>query len=477
MPSEALKARHPRMKLIGRKDRALARARVRRSANEIVRKIDEKHRAYMPRGGALELWKSRDEEILIEGPAGTGKTRGILEKVYYIANRYPGCRILLTRKTRESMTESVLVTWEEKVVPPGSPIHKGPKRNLRQAYQFPNGSVVVIGGMDKPMKIMSTEYDIICCFETTEMTEEDIESLTTRLRNGVVPYQQLICDCNPAHPNHWLNKRPEKPDVEMKRILSRHEDNPILHDGHDWTEQGKKYIRKLERLSGARKHRLRYGKWVAAEGIVYEVFDPNVHLINKREVPKHWRRIRVIDFGYKNPFVCQWWAIDEDGRMYMYREIYMTHRIVKKHAEAIRQLSIGEEYEATIADHDAEDRATLEEEGIFTIPAFKNIKQGIDACIDRLNDRDGGKPRVMFMRDALVEADEEYLREGGLPVYTVQEFDNYQWAKGQDGKPIKELPVDKDNHGMDAFRYAVTYVDNTAGMTIKVVADEVSVVN
>jgi hypothetical protein len=74
---------------------------------------------------------------------------------------------------------------------------------------------------------------------------------------------------------------------------------------------------------------------------------------------QQWRKIRAIDFGYVNPFVCQWWAIDNDGRMFRYRELYMTGRTVKDHADKINLLSSGESYEATICDHDAEDRATL----------------------------------------------------------------------------------------------------------------------
>ena len=30
----------------------------------------------------------------------------------------------------------------------------------------------------------------------------------------------------------------------------------------------------------------------------------------------------MVDFGYTNPFTCQWWAMDHDGRLYLYREIF-----------------------------------------------------------------------------------------------------------------------------------------------------------
>jgi phage terminase large subunit len=423
-----------------------------------------KQKAYCAYGAARTLWSCRDEEILMDGPAGTGKTRAILEKINFCCMKYSRLRVLGVRKTRESMTESALWTYEDKVIPEGSPMLRGPQRNLRQTYRYPNGSEFVIGGMDKASKIMSTEYDIIAGFEATELTEEDHESLTTRLRNGRMPYQQIILDCNPGSPNHWLNARANTD--KMTRLLSRHEDNPVLfnRDG-TMTPNGSAYMRRLERLSGARYLRLRKGIWAASEGMVYESWDPFVHMVPRPRIESNWRRIRVIDFGYKNPFVCQWWAISPDDVMFLYRQIYFTKRLVADHAQTIRRYSEGENYEATISDHDAEDRATLHEQGIFTIPAHKAITPGIEAVNLRLRHEQHVRPTLFICRDSLVEEDTA-LKAVGLPDRTEDEFDGYVYPKDKDGKPVKEEPVKKDDHGMDTMRYGVCYVDNIAGMTL-----------
>lgn len=417
----------------------------------------------------------------MDGPAGTGKTRAILEKIHYCCMRYPGIRCLLVRKTRESLTESVLVTYEEHVVQADSPILEGAKRNFRQSYHYPNGSTIVVGGMDKTQKVMSTEYNIIGTFESTELSLEDFEKLTTRLgRDEKMPYSQIISDCNPGAPSHWLNKRAMKPKI-MTRLLSRHEDNPVLFDEirqsdgtfrYVATKLGAKYIAKLNRLSGHRLMRLRWGKWVAAEGVVYPEYDSQLHLINRFQIPASWRRIRVIDFGYTNPFVCQWWAISGDDDMYMYREIYHTRRLVSDHAKQILALSVGEKIETDISDHDAEDRATADNVGLTTNPAHKPIKPGIEAVQERLRIQGPRKrPRLFILRDSVVEVD-PILIESGLPLCTEQEFDGYVYPEGVDGKPLKEEPVDKDNHGMDTLRYAVAYVDNIASMMVRVYAEE-----
>jgi len=422
---------------------------------------------YEPRGAALQLWRCKDPEILIEGPAGTGKTRGILEKILAMADKYPGSRHLLCRKTRASMTESVLVTFEEKVLPPGSPIADGPQRTQRHAYTLPNGSSLVIGGLDKPGRTFSTEYDTVTVFEAFETTENDWESLHRALRNGRMGYHQAIADTNPWSQGHWLNQRAAS--GRMTRLLSRHEDNPQFWDAEagDWTPAGRQYIARLDALTGHRKQRLRYGRWANAEGVVYD-FDPQVHLVNKFEPPADWRRIRSIDFGLVNPFVCQWWAIDHDGRMYLYREIYRTQRLVKGpdgHAAAINRLSEGERYEVTVSDHDTDDRDTLLQAGIPTAGAFKAVVPGIQAVAQRINLASDKKPRLFVMRDCRVDADET-LREAKLPTCTAEEFDGYVYAEGVDGKARKEEPVKVNDHGMDAMRYAVAYVDGIAGVRL-----------
>jgi PBSX family phage terminase large subunit len=419
-------------------------------------------RPFRPYGAALVAWRDRGPEVLLSGPAGTGKSRGALEKLWACGERWPGSRILIARKTRKSLSETGLVTFEDKVIPANHAILKGAKRQHRQNYLHPNSTEFVIGGLDDMTKIMSGEYDLIFCQEAIEASEDDIEKLTTRLRNGVMPFQQLLLDTNPDGPQHWLKLRCDK---GLTRLLeSRHEDNPTLFDPETGriTAFGAQYLGVLDRLTGARHARLRLGRWVQSEGVVYDGWDRQIHVIDRFVIPQAWRRIRVIDFGYTNPFVCQWWAIDPDGRMYLYREIYHTSRLVRTQGAQILALSTGENIEADIADHDAEDRATLAELGIGTQAAYKAVTVGIQAVSARLAIAGDGKPRLFVLRDSLVEADESLI-ERKVPFCTEQEFDGYIWPKGADGKPLKEEPVKINDHGCDAARYACGYVDSLAG--------------
>jgi PBSX family phage terminase large subunit len=324
--------------------------------------------------------------------------------------------------------------------------------------------------MDHPDKIMSTEYDIVYYMEVIEGSETDWEQLITRLRNYVIPWQQIIGDTNPGAPMHWLKLREAR--GVLKMLNASHKDNPTLWDQvrKVWTARGEDYLKKLKNLSGVRKLRLLNGIWAATEGAVYENWDAAVHLIDPFEIPSDWRRVRVIDFGFTNPFVCQWWAIDPDERLYLYREIYMSQRIVADHAQRILELSEGETYEATIADHDAEDRATLAKAGIRTKAAYKAVMQGIQAVQKRLKAAGDGRPRIFIFRDTLDELDTE-LEAHKKPLCTVQEIDAYVWHRGADGKANKEEPVKIDDHGVDAIRYVVAYVDRIKGGGVRIRED------
>jgi PBSX family phage terminase large subunit len=420
-------------------------------------------RAYMPKGGARKLFYCQADEALIEGPANTGKSRAALEKLYFCASKYPGIRCLIARKTRESCTESVLVTWESKVVPDGSPLLVGADRNHRQRYTFPNGSEIIVGGLDKASKIMSTEYDLIYVPEATELTEHDWESLTTRVRNKQMPYNQLIADCNPDKPTHWLNQRCNTGQTE--RILSRHEDNPTV------TEDD---LRKLRNLTGARRARLYEGRWAAQEGLVYE-YEPKVHDASRAELialgiladtpdiqlGKNVRRcIASMDWGFTNPGVLWVAALDSDGRAYLVYEVYQSQKLIDWWSEQAVLAQTRFAPDAWYCDPSepayllALQRARLRN----VLPAQNEVAPGIQLVQKRLQLAADRRPRLRFYADASQGRD-PVLVDAKRPVSTREEFDSYHWPPGVTGKEAKEEPVKDDDHGLDTVRYLIAALD------------------
>lgn len=416
------------------------------------------------RGGLAELVESRDIEVLVEGPMGTGKTSGILSWIYEIMDQYPGIRIAFVKKTRSTMNSNLLKTWEDYVIPAGHPMLSGTedKMHTRKGYKHLNGSeVILIGLHDKGARdnLKGSEFDIIYCNECDQLKRSQFEYLVARLRHGVLPWRQIIADCNPDHPQHWLNIRPKI--GRMKRFKTRLQDNPFYHDGTDWTVSGREYLETLEGMTGTDRRRNVGGEWCASDGAVYQHdFDDHVHVLKNgpKFFPTNWERIWSIDFGYTHPIVWQCWAIDGDGCMHLELEIYHTKLLLADFCDMIRAAAEPIPVPtAIICDHDATDRATIENHlGVTTILAWKSVRPGIDGVKQRLRVQPNGRPRIIVREDALVHPPDPALVHAGLPSCTADEFGAYSYPETTNARdePIKEF-----DHGMDAMRYAVAFVD------------------
>lgn len=423
-----------------------------------VQSFDSKQPFFQPFGCMTDFFYDKSPAIVISGPAGTGKSRGALEKYHLLLQHYAGSKGLMTRKTRQSMTHTCIETFNSFVIQDKNTCHFKPSD---QAYHYSNGSKFVTLGLDDPINIMSGEYDFIYVQEGTQIPLQTYAQLITRLRWNRIPYQQITLDVNPGDPNHWIMQQVKA--EKLKIYWSWHEDNPVYFNQKErvWTDLGKAYIARLDMLpDGALKQRLRYGIWASAEGAVYPQFDQEIHVISRPKVLPKGLRIWVVDFGYNDPFVWQEWLDCDNGDLILLRQYYHTKKTVHEAAAEIKAASLNEKGEiikpyAIICDHDAEGRAQLEIEwDMMTLPAFKSIRVGIQAVQMRLKAK-----KVFFCEDSLIHDPDPELVFYHKPDKTEDEFTSYTYE--QDPKPNKvEVPVDKFNHGMDCIRYVVGFVDN-----------------
>lgn len=416
---------------------------------------------YNPYPWQIEAWRDRSRICVYGGGAGGGKSRAAAEKMHGFMKKYPKAVGIALRKAREYASKSVVYALMTAI---------GDDKSVRYSssdlmFHYDNGSRIFIAGMKDEGQRQALRSingdgsaDFIWGEEANALTEDDHNELLGRLRGTAAPWLQLLYTTNPDGPFHWIKTRLID-GGEATVHYSKASDNPHLPP---------EYKDILASITGVLGLRLAKGMWVQAEGVVYDTWSDELHMIDAMPQGwQAWRKIRVIDFGYVNPFVCQWWAIDGDGRMYRYREIYMTKRTLTDpsgreadHITKIKLLSQGERYEATICDHDAEDRATLEQAGIYNSAAVKDVSRGIQAVQARLACGVNEKPRIFLLKGALVEPD-DFLVTARKPFCTEQEFSVYAWQKMPDGKANKEEPQKIHDHGMDAARYAVMYLDAT----------------
>ena len=228
----------------------------------------DRSRPYSFYGRNLEFVELGAHERILSGPAETGKTITCLWLLNQLCWSFPGLQAAIVRKTYKSMPGTVLETFEKKILPvppddPGSAIEAfGGKKPER--YIYPNRSTIWLGGMDNPERVLSSERDVIYVNQAEELTLEQWETLTTRVtgRAGNIDEPFIMGDCNPAWGTHWILARDKT--GSLKKIDSRHEDNPVLYDQEtgELTVQGKRSLSTLDSLTGVRHLRLRIGQWI-----------------------------------------------------------------------------------------------------------------------------------------------------------------------------------------------------------------------
>jgi phage terminase large subunit len=318
--------------------------------------------------------------------------------------------------------------------------------NVPSKLVYPNGSAIWIGGMDSHDKVLSGERDFIQVCQAEQLKVEDWETMSTRVtgRSAVIPFPQIFGDCNPGGSQHWILERAKAGSLRI--IQSRQQDNPTLfNEDGTLTPQGIRTMRVLESLTGVRKQRLLYNKWVTAEGTVYDTYNPDVHVV-KRNLSDFRRFVMCMDEGYTNPAVILLIGIDGDGRQHIFREFYKTGILQKDVVAAAKGWAVDHKVGLIAVDAAAAGLiADLVDVGLHAVPAKGRVLDGINLVQSLLKVQGDGKPRLTVDPEC---------------VNVINEFESYIW------KPEKDEPVKENDHSMDALRYLQIALD-TSGPTME----------
>lgn len=177
-------------------------------------------------------------------------------------------------------------------------------------------------------------------------------------------------------------------------------------------------------------------------GLIYTGFDDKVH-VQEFEVDENWSFYRSIDFGATDPNAVPFIGVDRDGIIHIFDEVYINNIYTSEFAELIKQKSAHRYFISTYGDSAAKqsmmDLATY---GIYCTPVKKNTETGnrswIVSGIDRVQ-------QLLKERKIVI-----HPRCKGL----IKEFMSYSWRKDRLGEAVN-LPEDKNNHLLDAFRYFI----------------------
>ena len=184
--------------------------------------------------------------------------------------------------------------------------------------------VILLRNLDDPSKYASTEFAAECVEELTKNPVETFEDLRFRLRYPGIPDPKFVGATNPGQIGHawvkslWIEPDPRSLDKEHNRfyfVPAKVYDNKYID---------KSYVIQLESLPDQKRKAYLDGSWDVFQGQAFTEWNKDTHTVEPFKIPEHWPRYMAMDWGSNKPFAVGWYTINQEGRIYLYRELYMT---------------------------------------------------------------------------------------------------------------------------------------------------------
>jgi phage terminase large subunit-like protein len=224
------------------------------------------------------------------------------------------------------------------------------------------------------------------------------------------------------------------------------DDNPYLPPGALDTM--------LAGMSAEEKEARKYGKFMAASGLIYPAFNPALHVINPIDPMGIVHSVVTgMDHGLRNPTAWLWAYVDGEGRIVIFHEYYAAERTITDHAVEVniyeRATGVRPKVTYRIGDPAIAQRNPLNGESVQTEYSRDDLYVGLGN-----NDVGYGLNRVRRL-----------LETGGLLItrdctQLIRELHSYRWAQYssmriRENKQARDAPEKKNDHCVDALRYLV----------------------
>lgn len=269
-------------------------------------------------------------DVLFGGAAGGGKSKALVMHAIRECVRHPGIRVGAFRRTYGELKESLLaelaLTSYARAV---GAVWRGGDYDLR----FPNGSLLMFRyaeSMTDASRRLGGQYQLLLFDERTQTNPDVVAFLESRLRSGraEVPVLGIRSATNPGGPGHSAVKaryiKPtnygattitDKRGRTVRFIPSLLADNPHINP---------EYAADLMALPETQRKAYLEGDWDVFAGMMFPEWSHDRHVVKPMSLPESWQRYCGVDWGYSAPWTVIWAAVDEDGRVWIYREIYAT---------------------------------------------------------------------------------------------------------------------------------------------------------
>ena len=378
----------------------------------------------------LTWWQTgRWQALICDGAVRSGKTFCMgLSFFLWAQHDFNGRQFALCGKTVGALRRNLLTELVPCLRRIGMEVRENRSANsLTVVYAGHRNQFLLFGGKDASSAalIQGSTLAGLLLDETALMPRAFVEQAVARCS---VRGSRLWFNCNPEGPEHWFYKEwSEK--AESRGALRLHftmEDNPGLPP---------EIRQRYERLyTGVFYRRFVLGEWAAAQGLVYDFFDPDKDAAEVPDGPFSAWRVSV-DYGTVNPLSMGLWG-EKNGVWYRVEEVYYDSRregrqkTDAEYAEMLEQLVAGRDIQRVIVDPSAASFIeTLRRKGWQVMKADNDVADGIRVTADLLRQR-----RIVLCRPC-----RDCLREMAL----------YCW----DERSGRDAPRKEHDHAMDEMRY------------------------
>ncbi|MEG0178421.1 MAG: phage terminase large subunit [Oscillospiraceae bacterium] len=330
------------------------------------------------------------------GARGGGKSWAVRQKAMLLAAEYAGIRMLLLRRTFPELRENHILPLQRSLM--GLAVYK----DSEKAFTFVNGSRLKFGycdGEDDVLQYQGQEYDIIFLDEATQFSEFQFEVLTAALRGANTFPKRFYLTCNPGGVGHAWVKRLF---IDKRYRKSENADDytfiaATVYDNKALTDSDIGYVKMLENLPEDLRRAWLLGDWDVFEGQYFTEFRRETHVCEPFSIPKEWRKYLTMDYGL-DMLAALWIAVDNDGKAWVYRELYKTNLIISEAAREVKACMENEEIYLALAPPDlfnrrqetgrsvadifAENGLTLNKTGNDRVPGWLSVKEWLHPIID-----------------------------------------------------------------------------------------------
>ena len=367
---------------------------------------------------------------IFEGPVRAGKSFSSLLRWIEFCRSGPKGPLILVGRTDKTIKRNMILPLQDLLG--GSVVyhqHKG-EVTLWDRVMY------VVGANDDraEAKIRGSEFAGALVDEVTLIPENFIKMLLSRLS---VDGAQFFGTTNPDSPFHWL----KRDFIDRQKDLNLSVHSFSINDNPSLSEQYKSDLRK--EYQGLWYQRYIEGKWVLAEGAVYDFFDESRHVIDYPPGTADYYIVGV-DYGTTNP--CVFTLIGYSGatypNMWLEKEYYYDSKAKQRqktdyeYAEDLIKFIAGYNVKAIYIDPSAASfKLELRRSGV------SGIRDGVNEVLDG----------IRYQSQLLSAGTYKICR---CCTNVIKEYSTYLWDEKASQHGI-DKPTKTNDHTMDAQRYAL----------------------